>query len=56
MRLIQTVGYLNEWRPIRHSMKTNSNTSKILFYLGLDVHKEETVIVILFPLPDPRGS
>ena len=50
MCLIQIIGYLahRETDPtsIVIRMKTNSDASKTL-YLGLDVHKEETVIAIL---------
>ncbi len=50
MRLVQTVGYLAHRetypRSIVMRMKTHSDASKTL-YLGLDVHKEETVIAIL---------
>ncbi len=50
MRLVQTVSYLaqNETYPtsIVLKMKTNSDALKTL-YLGLDVHKAETVIAIL---------
>ncbi len=47
MRLVQTVGYLAHRetypRSIVMRMKTHSDASKTL-YLGLDVHKAETVI------------
>ncbi len=50
MRLVQTVGYLAQSETYPTSiiirMKTNSDASKTL-YLGLDVHKAETVIAIL---------
>ena len=50
MRLVQVVGYLahceTDPTSIVINMKTNSDASKTL-YLGLDVHKEETVIAIL---------
>ena len=47
---VQLVGYLNKLRPIQYSnyykMKTNSSAPQTL-YLGLDVHKAETVVAIL---------
>ena len=47
MRLVQIVGYLahRETYPtsIASTMKTNSNATKTP-YLGLDVHKAETVL------------
>jgi len=47
VRLVQLVGYLNKLRPIQHPLnKTNSDAPQTL-YLGLDVHKAETVIAIL---------
>ena len=50
MRLVQIVGYLAQSKidptSIALKMKTKSFISKTL-YLGLDVHKAETVIAIL---------
>ena len=50
MSLVQTVGYLAHCNTyptsIAPTMKTNSNATKTL-YLGLDIHKAETVIAIL---------
>ncbi len=48
MRLVQIVGYLahRETDPTSIVIKTNSDASMSL-YLGLDVHKAETVIAIL---------